>query len=299
MSEIVLRRSILYVPGSSQRMLEKSAALDADGVLLDLEDAVFHTQKAEARERVVRALHTLSFGHKETGVRINALDTPFGREDIEAIVPAKPSLVVLPKVNSPADVAEADLTLCKAERAASLPPGSTRLMLLIETPHGMANAFPIASSSKRIVALQYGAADFTTEMRGRITLERTEQVYPLYHLLLAARMARVQAIDTPYFDVRDLEGLRRHAMLAADMGYDGKAVIHPSHIEPVNQIFAPSPDEIHLCRRIVEAYEAAQAEPGRDRPPTVDGMLVEQLNYGHALRRLAIAKKAGLSESSG
>jgi len=299
MSEIVLRRTMLYVPGASQGMLEKSATLDSDGVLLDLEDAVFHTQKRQARERVVWALRTLPFGHKELGVRINSLKTPFGREDLEAVVPARPSLIVLPKVNSPEDVAEADMVLCEVEGAASLPHGSTRLMLLIETPHGMANAFSIASSSKRIVALQYGAADFTTEMRGRITRERTEQLYPLYHLLLAARMAKVQAIDTPYFDVHDLDGLCKHATLAADMGYDGKAIIHPSHIEPVNRIFAPSPGEIDLCERIVAAYETARAEPGHDRPPTVDGRLVEHLNYEHALRRLAIAEKAGLYRASG
>ena len=181
----------------------------------------------------------------------------------------------------------------EAEKSAGIKTGSINLMVMVETPHGIANIDEIAFSSKRMKALLFGAADYTKEIRGRITAERLESIYPLNRILIAARCAGIDAIDSPYFNVRDEEGLISHTQFVVNMGFDGKSVIHPGQIPPVNRLFSPSEDEIAFAKKIIDAYEKAKEE-GKGAIE-VDGELVEQLHVDNARRVLRKAEKAGIS----
>ena len=287
-----LRRSMLYVPGSSMKMLEKSKELEADSLIIDLEDAVAISQKDAARDIVCSALKKLDFGNKEKNVRINALSTPFGKTDIEAIAGAKPDALVIPKVNRAEDIKEVEALVEALERRSGLEPGSISLHAMIETPLAIININSIASSSKRLRAMLFGAADYTKETRGKITKERLELLYPLNKIVLAARVSGIDAIDSPYFDVKDQEGLIHHTKIARNMGYDGKSVIHPAQIKPVNEIFTPSKEEIEFAKKVIDAFNEAEAKG--IGATVVDGHLVEKLHVETAKRTLMIAQKAGI-----
>ncbi|RMF93231.1 MAG: CoA ester lyase [Candidatus Schekmanbacteria bacterium] len=287
-----LRRTMLYVPGSSEKMINKSTTLEVDSLIIDLEDAVAITEKENARSLVAEMLLKVDFGEKEKNVRINSLETPFGEEDIRTIVPSKPDGIIIPKVNCAEDVRKVERIVEEVEKSTTVEVGSINLMAMIETPQGIANIDEIASSSKRMKALLFGAADYTKETRGRITQERLEAIYPLNRILIAARCAGIDAIDSPYFNVRDEEGLVKHTQFVVNMGYDGKSVIHPGQIAPVNKLFSPTEEEIAFAKKIIDAYEKAKAE-GKGAIE-VDGELVEQLHVDNAKRVLLKAEKAGL-----
>jgi len=273
-------------------MIVKAAQSQADSVIIDLEDGVSPDQKINARQQATEALKNLDFGPRERTVRINPLSTPLGRDDLFMVVQGVPDALVIPKVNSPDDVLEVDRLLTQAEEQTRLPLQSIGLLLLMETPAAIVNAVEIASCCPRIKALIFGAADYSREMRGRITRERKELIYPLTQLLLAARMAGIDAIDAPHFAIDDLEGLVEQAEMVAAMGYDGKAVIHPKQIEPVNRVFTPSPEEIAQAKRIIEAFNKAQ-EQGIG-VIALDGQMIENVHVAMAQRTLWIAQKAGL-----
>jgi citrate lyase beta subunit len=170
-------------------------------------------------------------------------------------------------------------------------------MALIESPSGIVNVDAIASASPRMNGLLFGAADFTRETRGKITSERLELYYLMIRILLAARVAGIDAIDTPYFDIKDEEGLKRHVQQAKDMGYDGKALIYPSQVEVVNRTFTPTEEELEYARRVLEVFEKAKAE-GKGAT-VVDGKLIENIHVAMAKRILMIAEKAGLGGKIG
>lgn len=289
---IKLRRSMMYIPGSSQKMLDKARELPADSLIIDLEDAVAPGQKEAARDLVLNTIKTVDFGQRELTVRINALSTPYGLKDLEAIARGKPEAIIIPKVNQAEDVHEVAAVVQRIEKESGYPEGCIQLHLMIETPAGVVNIDSIAGCSPRIGALIFGAADYTKETRGRITPDRIELLYPLTRILLAARMAEIDAIDSPFFDIKDTEGLVMHAKMAANLGYDGKSLIHPSQIEPVNKIFTPSVEEIEFAKRVVVAYEQGEKE-GRGAV-ALDGKLIEHLHAEAARRTLLIAKQAGV-----
>jgi len=287
-----LRRSMLYVPGSSEKMINKSTGLEVDSLIIDLEDAVAALEKDNARALVADLLQKVDFGDKEKNVRINSLETPHGEKDILTVVPSKPHGIIIPKVNCAEDVKKVEKVVDEAEKSAGIDGGSINLMAMIETAQGIANIDEIAESTKRMKALLFGAADYTKETRGRITAERLEAVYPLNRILIAARCAGIDAIDSPYFNVRDEEGLIHHTQFVVNMGFDGKSVIHPGQIAPVNKLFSPSEQEIAFARKIIDAYKTAKKE-GKGAIE-VDGELVEQLHVDNAKRVILKAEKAGI-----
>lgn len=287
-----LRRSMLYIPGSSMKMLEKAKGLEADSLIIDLEDAVALSQKEAARETVVSALKSLDFGDKEKNVRINAISTPFCRDDIKAVVRGKPDGLVIPKVNSAEEVKEVEALVDAAEKECGVEKGKTNLLAMIEAPLAIVNIEGIALSSKRLKAMLFGAADYTKETRGKITKERLELLYPLNRMVIAARIAGIDAIDSPYFDVKDEDGLVYHTKIVRNMGYDGKSAIHPVQIKPINDIFSPTKEDVEFAKKVIEAFKEAEAKG--IGATVVDGQLVERLHVETAKRTLLIAQRAGI-----
>jgi citrate lyase beta subunit len=279
------------VPGGNEKLLKKALGLEVDSVILDLEDSVALHLKTSAREAVAEALRTSDFGNKEKVVRINSSRTEYGVEDVRKVIEGRPDTLLLPKVNRPEDIGGYDTLIAECERREGLSSGSIGLMALIETPLGVVNIDAIALASPRLNGLLFGAADYTRETRGKITPDRLELYYPMIRILLAARVAGIDAIDTPHFDINDMEGLARHAQKAKEMGYDGKAVIHPAQADVVNRVFTPSQEEVEYARRVVEAFERAKAE-GRGATQ-LDGQLIENVHGVMAQRILKVALKAG------
>lgn len=288
-----LRRSLLFVPGTTPERIPKAVAAGADGVILDLEDAVPPPAKPKARAAIVAALRELDFRGRERIVRVNALDTPWAVDDLAAVVPAGPDALVLPKVSAVEDVARADAEVSRLERAAGLAAGTVRFHLLVETVAGVLGARELARSSPRNAALFFGAGDLVRETRGRLVPGRATELYALTHLLFAARAAGLDAIDTPYFTLDDPAGLEAHTRFGAELGYDGKAVIHPTQVEVANRLFTPSAEAIAEARRALEAYERAQAAGAGAL--TLDGRFIDAVHVTTARATLERARLAGLA----
>jgi citrate lyase subunit beta/citryl-CoA lyase len=290
-TDLRLRRSLLFVPGTTPERIAKAAATEADGVILDLEDAVGPGEKAGARDWVVAALRCVDFRGRERVVRVNPLDGPYGADDLGVVVPAAPDAVLFPKVGVPADVVGLDQALTRLEDAAGLEAGRVRVHLLIETVAGVLNAVDIARASSRTVALLFGAGDLIRETRGRLVPARTSELFALSQVLLAARAAGLVALDTPYFELENPVGLEAHTRFAADLGYDGKAVIHPKQIAVVNRLFTPSAEAVAEARRILAAYdEAARQGSGA---LALDGQFIDAVHVTMARQTLERARLAG------
>ena len=287
-----LRRTMLFVPGGNEKILLKALSLSVDSLILDLEDSVVPEKKESARKAVKEMLNSGDFGKKERIVRVNSLSSEYGREDILALAHSRVDTLLLPKVNRPEDIQECATFLTQLEKTEGLAPGNIGIMALIESPLAIVNIDAIAMASSRLNGLLFGAADYSRETRGKITAGRFELYYPLSRILLAARVAGIDAIDTPYFDIKDPAGLERHARQAKDMGYDGKSIIHPAQVEIVNRIFTPSKEEVEYSKRVLEAFEGAKAK-GKGATQ-LDGQLIENVHVAIAQRVLEIAEKAGI-----
>lgn len=255
-----MRRTLMFLPGNNPNMIQNGPILGADSVVLDLEDAVAPNQKDAARDLVCSALRSLDFGGCEIIVRINALDTPFWEDDLEAVVPLKPDVIMPTKVSG-ADYCK---TLCakldEVEAKAGIPMGATKVMPLLETALGIENAFEIAKSSPRMIALYLGAEDLTADLRCRRTKGGAEILYARGRLVTAARAAGIEAYDTPFTDVEDLEGLEQDALFVKGLGYTGKAVISPRHVDIVNRVFSPTLAEIEHAKAVFDAIARAKAQ---------------------------------------
>jgi citrate lyase subunit beta/citryl-CoA lyase len=286
-----LRRTMLFVPGGNEKLAAKALEMKVDALIFDLEDAVRIEKKAEAREHVSSLLKTKQFGRKEKVVRVNSLGTGFWEDDLEKIISSLPDTILFPKVEKSDDIVRYEDRISRIEERMNLPRGKIEMMALIESPLGVLNAFSIASASSRMNGLHFGAADFTRETGGKITPSRMELHYPMMQVLVAARATKINAVDTPYFDINDPEGLERHSIQARDMGYDGKAVIHPGQIEIVNRCFTPTAQEVEFARKVIAAFEQAKAE-GRGAIQ-VDGKLVEILHVQMAQRVLKTIESLG------
>ena len=282
----------MFVPGGIPRFMEKGLASEADGLIIDLEDAVAAHRKAEVRDWVRNALLENDFGRREKIVRINELGTEFGHLDIMTIVEGRPDTLLLPKVNTPENVLTADAVITAAERRAGLEPGSVGLLALMEMPEGIENAM----SCKRLTGLCFGAGDFTRETHAAITESRIELYYALSRILCAARAAGIDALDSPCINVRDQVANEREALQAMRLGYDGKQAVHPDQVAAINRVFTPSAEQIQFWVRAVQAYrESEQAGRGAT---TVDGRLIEMPHVEMAARILSIAEVVGaLSDS--
>jgi|YelNatPaOPRAMG01_1025707.scaffolds.fasta_scaffold04633_11 citrate lyase subunit beta/citryl-CoA lyase len=255
-----LLRSALFTPGNNMRMIHKIPTLTADAVILDLEDSVPMAEKDTARIFIRDSLDVVCSGTADVYVRVNGLMTGLTAEDCEFVVQKGISGIMLPKVESQNEVLEAEKIIGELERKRGLEPGSITLIPTIETAKGVVNAYEIASSSKRVVAIGFGAVDFTRDMGVSLSKEGTELFFARSYVALAARAAGTQAIDTVFIDLADKEGLVKDSMLAKQLGFKGKFLIHPSQIEPVNRIFSPSEKEIEYAKKVVQAFKEAEAK---------------------------------------
>jgi citrate lyase subunit beta / citryl-CoA lyase len=273
------RRSVLYMPGANERALEKARTLPADALILDLEDAVAPEAKVAARERVCAAVG--SYGSREVTIRVNGLGTPWHADDLRAAGEAGPDAVVVPKVNSAGEVHA-------IEKALSHAPDHTAIWAMIETPVAVLNCASIAAAADRLTVLVLGTNDLAKELAAAQVPGRAPLLGPLSTCVLAARATGRVILDGVYNDVRDLDGFAAECRQGRDFGFDGKTLIHPGQVEPCNEIFAPSADEVAHAHRVIEAFEEA-THAGRG-VATVDGRMIENLHVADAQRVLALAE---------
>ena len=285
-SKVRPRRSVLYMPGANTRALEKARMLPADALIFDLEDAVAPDAKAAARANVVAAAKSRSYGKREIAIRCNGLGTEWGSADVAAIAASGADAILVPKVESAGDVA-AIVSLLDSSGA----PQSMAVWAMMETPKGFLRADEVAGAHERLQLLVMGTNDLVKDMRARHTPMRLPMVTALGLGMLAARAHGLTILDGVYNDIQDVDGFRAVCRQGLEMGFDGKTLIHPSQVEPCNEVFAPSPAEIEMAGRIVAAFKAAQAE-GKG-VVTVDGRMIENLHVEQAERALALASAIG------
>lgn len=286
-------RSVLYMPGSKQRALEKAKTLAADALILDLEDAVAPGEKANAREFVADAVSAGGYGRRKLIVRINALDTEWGLADLERIAKTAPDAVLLPKVETPEHVQR--LASLLEENGAD---EKTLIWAMMETPRAMLNAGAIASSHARLQGFVLGTNDLAKDLGAAHTSQRLPLITGLGLCLLAARAEDLICVDGVYNAFKDSEGLRSSCEQGRDFGFDGKTLIHPDQIGVTNEVFAPSEDDVALAQEQVEAFQAAEARG--EGVAVVRGRIVENLHVATARRLLARAQAiAELSSASG
>ena len=276
------RRSLLYMPGSNRRALEKARGLPADGLIIDLEDAVAADAKEAARAIAAAALAAGGYGTRELVLRVNPLDTPWGHADLAVAATMPIDAVLLPKVES-ADRVRLAVSLLDALGA----PERLAVWCMIETPLGVLEAREIAAASPRLAALVLGTSDLTKELRALVTRDRLPLITSLGLTMLAARAYGLAILDGVHLDLPDEEGFGLSCRQGRELGFDGKTLIHPKQIAAANLAYAPSPEEIEWSRRIIAAH--AEAEAAGKGVVLVDGKLIEGLHVENARRLLAVA----------
>ena len=289
-------RSMLFLPGNNPNMLINGNCLGADAVIFDLEDAVAPAEKDAARILVRNTMRYMDFGTCGRIVRINSIDTPYWRKDLDQILPYKPDLILLPKTSCAADILEADSYITELEQKLGIPNNTVGLMALIETAMGVENAFSIASSCKRIRALFLGAEDLTADLRCKRTKEGREIEYARTRLVVAARAANIDVFDTPFTDVNDDEGIVVDAELAKALGFSGKASISPRHVEVINRVFSPTVAEIDYAYEVIEAIRIAK-EQGKGAI-ALRGKMIDAPIVARAERTISMAVEMGLGREA-
>lgn len=280
-------RSVLYIPGSKDRALEKAKTLPVDAIIFDLEDAVAADEKANARGLLALRLSEGGYGARAQIVRVNGMDTAWGEDDLAAMAAIGPQAILLPKVASADDVA------ALADRLDAVPAAArTEIWAMMETPEGILNAAAIARAP-RMAGFVMGTNDLAKELGCR---SRRAMHTALQHCLLAARAAGIVCIDGVYNAFRDEEGLAAECAEGREFGFDGKSLIHPAQIATANAVFAPSPEEVALARRQIAAYEDAQAKG--QGVAVVDGRIVENLHVDTARAMLARAEAIAEREAA-
>ncbi len=287
MTPIRPRRSALYMPGSNARAVEKARTLPADVVIFDLEDAVAPDVKEQAREQVRAAVSAGGFGRRELVIRINALETSWGRADLTAAAAAAPDAILVPKVSSAETLAAVGLRLRELGAAER-----TRVWAMIETPLAILHAEAIASAARavdtRLACLVMGTNDLAKDTRTRLLPGRAAMLPWMMTALAAARAHGIDILDGVYNNLSDVEGFRAECEQGRDCGFDGKTLIHPDQIAAANEIFAPSVEEVDNARAIVAAFE--QPENAGKGAISLNGRMVERLHAEMARRVLALAE---------
>ena len=281
------RRSVLYMPGSNTRAIEKARTLAVDAIILDLEDSVAPEGKASARKQVSDAVIAGGFGSRELIVRINGLDTAWWLEDLDVVAKAKPDAVLIPKVSIPSqleDVAERLVDISADHRI--------RVWAMMETPLAMLNAREIAAAAKdvetRLAAFVMGTNDLAKETRAKITSGRAAMLPWLMNCVAAARAYGLDILDGVFNDLADAEGFARECAQGRDLGFDGKTLIHPNQVAACNGAFSPSDEEVAQARKVIAAFELPE---NRDKGVVaLDGRMVERLHADMARRTVAIAQ---------
>ena len=248
----------MFLPGNNPNMIMNGSFLGADSIILDLEDAVSPEEKDAARLLVSHSLKSLNFGKCEIIIRINSLDTPYWEKDLEEIVPLQPNVIMPTKVSDGNYIKRLDARISEIEEKNRIETKKIKMMPLLETAIGIENAFEIARSSDRMEALYLGAEDLTADLRCQRTRDGFEIQYARCRLVNAARAANIEVYDTPFTSIEDMDGLLQDALTAKSLGFSGKAVIHPKHVDTVNRVFSPSEKEIHYAQEVFAAIEEAK-----------------------------------------
>ena len=287
-----MRRSMLFLPGNNPNMLINSGSLGADAVIFDLEDAVSPDQKDAARILVRNTLKYMDLKGCERIVRINSIDTPYWKKDIDTVAPFAPELILLPKTGTAEDVRAACAYITQVEQRLGLKENTIGLMPLIETALGVENAFAIASADPRVQALFLGAEDLTADLQCKRTKEGQEIAYARSRLVTAARAAGVDVYDTPFTDVNDDEGIEVDTAYAKALGFTGKSSISPRHVEVINRVFSPTLAEIEYAHEVMEVI--AQAKAQGKGAIALHGKMVDAPIVARAKRTLQMAAALGL-----
>lgn len=285
------RRALLYMPGDDRHKIEKGASLGVDCVCMDMEDGVAYNRKAAARQTIVQALQNLDFSAAERLVRINPAGSGLEAEDIAAVLPYRPDGIVLPKVQSGADLEWAETQIAAAEQQYGWPEGAIILIAIVESALGILNLRQIASATPRLAAIVFGAEDFAGDVGMRRTPEAREVFYARSAVVTHAAAFDLQAIDMVYVNFRDSAGLRREALEGAQFGFSGKQIIHPAQVEPVQEAFTPSDAAIAQAQRLMEAFDEHQRQ-GKGAFD-LDGKMVDAPMLKAAEKVLARARAAG------
>ncbi len=276
MTDFRPRRTVLYLPAANARAIEKARTLPADTLILDLEDAVAPDKKVEARAAAIAAASSGEWGHREVAIRVNGLGTPWSAADFEAVAASAAAVIVVPKIDTPADAAE-------AVRLARGKP----VWAMVETPRAILKADEIAAVDG-ITGLLAGFADLTKDLRAKPGPDRAPLLYAASRIVLAARAEGILCFDGIYTDIRDPQGLEAETRQSVAFGFDGKTCIHPDQLDIVNRLFSPSEEELEAARGLIAAHEAAMAE-GKG-VATYRGKLVELLHVAEARRTLEVAR---------
>ena len=279
-STIRPRRSVLYMPGSNARALEKARSIAADTLILDLEDAVAPEAKELARRQVCDAVRSKAFGGRELLIRVNGLGTPWIDEDVRAAAAAGPDAIVLPKASSAADIGHVTAALARAGAPSTMP-----VWAMIETPRGVLNAAEIAGAGP--TCLIVGLNDLFKETRAEPDANRTAAQSWLSHIVTVGRAYGLDVLDSAYNNFRDAEGFRRECLQGRLFGFDGKTLIHPDQVAIANEVFAPPAAEVEWARKIIAAF--GQPENRGKGVINLEGRMVELLHAGMAARTVAIA----------
>ncbi len=291
-----IRRSMLFVPGSNTAMVCNAFIYEADVVMFDLEDSVALSEKDSARMLVYHALGHFTYKNIECAVRVNPLDSPYGRLDLEAMVRAGVDIIRLPKTDSIEDVLEMEREIQKIEDKIKAKK-KTRLLAAIESAKGVVNAFGIATSSKRLMGIALGAEDFVRDLHTQRTKGGAELMMARSQILLAARAAKIQAFDSVFSDVNDMEGFRKETEYIKGLGFDGKSLINPNQIFHVHEIFAPSKKEVLWAVEVLEA--AKEAEAMGLGVVSLNGRMVDAPIIARAKDMMTLAKASGVLNELG
>jgi citrate lyase subunit beta/citryl-CoA lyase len=280
------RRSVLYMPGSNARAIEKARTLPADGIILDLEDSVAPDAKEDARRRVVEAVRAGGFGPREVFVRVNGIDTEWHADDLAAAAQAAPDVILVPKISQPDQ-----LELIGRRLLDMGTDHRTRVWAMIETPAAIFNVREIAAAARdsetRLAGLVLGTNDLAKETGARLVPGRLPMLPWLTACILAARMYGIAVLDGVYNDIADAGGFARECAEGRDLGFDGKTLIHPNQIGPCNEAFAPGAEEVAQARKIIAAFDLPE---NRNRGVvSIDGRMVERLHAEIARRTVAVA----------
>src|SRR5215210_3197533 len=284
------RRSVLYMPGSNARAIEKARMLPVDGIIIDLEDAVAPDAKLTARRQVAEAVRAGGFGAREVLIRINGLDTEWSSDDLTAAAEAAPDGILVPKILN-----SKQLELIGQRLLDMGTPHKTRVWAMVETPFAVLNirdiAHAAADSETRLAGFVLGTNDLAKETRARLVSGRAAMAPWFSICIAAARAYGIDILDGVYNDIADIDGFRRECEQARDFGFDGKTLVHPSQVGPCNEVFSPTADEVAEARRIIAAFELPE---NRDRGVVMlEGRMVERMHADIARRTVAIAEALG------
>lgn len=276
---MVLLRSMLFVPGNNSKMVRKAASLEADAIILDLEDAVPLADKGIARDLVTKSIPWLSDQGAQVFVRVNSQSTNLIDQDLEQVIRPGCRGIILPKAETSEDVAHVSGQVDDIEAKHLDQLSDISIIPLIESAAGVLNSLEIAQH-RRVVALAFGALDYVRDLGVSLTMERVELSYPRSYLGIVARATDIAAVDTPWFDINDDEGLFRDAVLAQAFGFQGKMVIHPRQLDIVNRVFSPKHEDVEWARKLVGAFGEAQS--GGKGVISLEGKMIDEASYRQA-----------------